>query len=222
MEEISIKDKKVLKQLLKDGFERFNDDRDHDPIPMPDMCYKMMKIWLNDIDNYLGVVHKYLNENQEATIQDAAIEGVFPYIMAFREFFKEHYIEGEITEKCSRNNKDDAGKPEGVVSLVELLNGATFKLSDTYCYDLPELYGMQPSSGSFVSPMTRENFNDIEQVFMTIIKSFEQYQIDNFAKMFVGGSLYKMAKPQKAKGTKNRKGTKKRKVTKKRKTHKKK
>jgi hypothetical protein len=96
MEEISTQDKKNIKKILKSGFEKFKNDPDY---PMPDLAYKMLKIWLNDIDKYLYVVSNYLAKNSEATISDAAIDGVFPYIMAFQNFFQEHYIEEQVTEK---------------------------------------------------------------------------------------------------------------------------
>ena len=90
------------------------------------------------------MIRDYLDKNLGATIKDAAISGVFPYVMTFRDFFEEHYIEEQITGNAVVTSKMVNHK---VLYYLKNYEIATFKLSDTYCYD-HELYGMQSSSGS--------------------------------------------------------------------------
>tara|TARA_Y100000768_G_C23810856_1_gene601719 strand:+ start:43 stop:744 length:702 start_codon:yes stop_codon:yes gene_type:complete len=179
--DLSIYDKQQIKKTLSDLIQHLPNDPDY---PIPDLGEGILKYWSKDMTNYYEFIDAYLKRNKSdkpinERVVNIVLEGIFPYIMAFQEFFTSYHIEDNVTEQCDKNNFDetDNTKRIGQLLLDNLQNGATFKLSDDYCYDLMELYGIQPSNKRFISPFTREEFDITEQVFLTILKSLNTNQI---------------------------------------------
>jgi hypothetical protein len=222
--ELSISDKRQIKQILRRGIMNFTKDPDY---PLPDIGERMLDDWSKNMTNYNDLIDLYLSENTNAKPGKLVEKGIFPYVMAFQEFFKEQYIEDGVTVKCDKNESDkpdsdkpdsdkpdsdkpDSDKPDtnnkiGPILNEKLQNGTTYKLSDGYCYDLEELYGIKPhlNDNLFLSPFTRVPFDVTEQVFLRVIKSFDSNKISLFnVKSSVGGSKYTKRKRSNA-GKKN-------------------
>ena len=223
VQDLSISDKRQIKKILRDAISKFTIDPDY---PMPDLGEGILKDWSKDITNYYDLIDAYLfkktrdksNYGGLIDIVDIVIEGIFPYVMAFQDFFTRYYIKDNVTKQCDKNNVDESDntKKIGPILFDNLQNGTTFKLSDGYCYDLMELYGIQSSNERFISPLTREDFDFTEQVFLTIIKSLNSNQISLLnANSPVAGLKYNKRKQSKARKNNATKRNKQRKSTKK-------
>ena len=181
--DLSNYDKEQIKKLLSDLIQHLPNDPDY---PIPDLGEGILKYWCKNTTNYNELIDFYLKKNKSdkpinERVVDIVLEGIFPYIMSFQEFFTSYHIKDNVTGKCDKNNFDETDNTKRVGSLLfdNLQNGTTFKLSDNYCYDLKELYGIQPSNRRFISPITRKEFDVTEQIFLTILKSLSSNQISS-------------------------------------------
>ena len=204
--DLSNYDKQQIKKLLSDLIQHLPNDPDY---PIPDLGEGILKYWCKNTTNYNELIDFYLKKNKSdkpinERVVDIVLEGIFPYIMSFQEFFTSYHIEDKLTGKCDKNNFNEADNTKRVGPLLfdNLQNGTTFKLSDNYCYDLKELYGIQHSNRRFISPITRKEFDVTEQIFLTILKSLNSNQISS---LNVNFSVAGMKKNKKNKSKRKRK-----------------
>ena len=204
--DLSNYDKQQIKKLLSDLIQHLPNDPDY---PIPDLGEGILKYWCKDTTNYNELIDFYLKKNKSdkpinERVVDIVLEGIFPYIMSFQEFFTSYHIKDNVTGKCDKNNFNETVNTKRVGPLLfdNLQNGTTFKLSDNYCYDLKELYGIQPSNRRFISPITRKKFDVTEQIFLTILKSLSSNQISS---LNVNFSVAGMKKNKKNKSKRKRK-----------------
>ena len=204
--DLSNYDKQQIKKLLSDLIQHLPNDPDY---PIPDLGEGILKYWCKNTTNYNELIDFYLKKNKSdkpinERVVDIVLEGIFPYIMSFQEFFTSYHIKDNVTGKCDKNNfnETDNTKRVGPLLFDNLQNGTTFKLSDNYCYDLKELYGIQPSNRRFISPITRKEFDVTEQIFLTILKSLNSNQISS---LNVNFSVAGMKKNKKNKSKRKRK-----------------
>ena len=204
--DLSNYDKEQIKKLLSDLIQHLPNDPDY---PIPDLGEGILKYWCKNTTNYNELINFYLKKNKSdkpinERVVDIVLEGIFPYIMSFQEFFTSYHIKDNVTGKCDKNNFNETVNTKRVGPLLfdNLQNGTTFKLSDNYCYDLKELYGIQPSNRRFISPITRKKFDITEQVFLTILKSLNSNQISS---LNVNYSVAGMKKNKKNKSKRKRK-----------------
>lgn len=204
--DLSNYDKEQIKKLLSDLIQHLPNDPDY---PIPDLGEGILKYWCKNTTNYNELIDFYLKKNKSdkpinERVVDIVLEGIFPYIMSFQEFFTSYHIKDNVTGKCDKNNfnETDNTKRVGPLLFDNLQNGTTFKLSDNYCYDLKELYGIQPSNRRFISPITRKEFDVTEQIFLTILKSLNSNQISS---LNVNFSVAGMKKNKKNKSKRKRK-----------------
>jgi len=204
--DLSKYDKQQIKKILSSLIQHLPNDQDY---PIPVLGEGILKYWCKDMTNYYELIDFYLKKNKSdkpinERVVDIVLKGIFPYIMSFQEFFTSYHIKDNVTGKCDKNNFDETDNTKRVGSLLfdNLQNGTTFKLSDDYCYDLNELYGIQPSNRRFISPITRKEFDVTEQVFLTILKSLNSNQISS---LNVNSSVAGMKKNKKNKTKRKRK-----------------
>ena len=211
--DLSNYDKEQIKKLLSDLIQHLPNDPDY---PIPDLGEGILKYWCKNTSNYNELIDFYLKKNKSdkpinERVVDIVLEGIFPYIMSFQEFFTSYHIKDNVTTKCDKNNfnETDNTKRVGPLLFDNLQNGTTFKLSDNYCYDLKELYGIQPSNRRFISPITRKKFDVTEQIFLTILKSLNSNQISSLNVNFSVAGMKKNKKNKtKRKGKSLRKNNK--------------
>ena len=189
-------EKREIKNLLTAGVNGFLKDPGY---PLDDLGKKILIFWSKDIDNYYDLIINYLVKNpnpNDRKVSDVVIKGVFPYVMAFQEFFTLHQLKSKISEECKKNNKienlaeansstTDIERKIGPILYEQLQNGKTYKLSDGYCYDLMELYGISKQSPNplYKSPLTRQDLKIEEQVFLMFLKTIKDYKINELANM---------------------------------------
>ena len=203
-------DKQEIKKTLFKGINAFVNDADY---PLDNLGKNMLKTWSKDIDNYYELILYYLYRNpNDNTVSDIIVKGIFPYVMAFQEFFTLHQLKaGELSEECKKNNEGADNKEKfGPILYEKLQNGKTYKLSDGYCYDLMELHGISKQSvPPYKSPFTRQDLDTSEQVFLMFIKSFKDNKISEFANTRDIGTSSLHSTTKKGRGTKGRKPKKK-------------